>query len=268
MSATNEEQVLSEFIEKMCVVGLLEKRIGENGEVEYKKTEKLQAHCEEEPPITEDWFRTNAVCVCDKTPDNDYPCLCDEEGPDDEEPIDQANCYCEDDDINHPLYKDKTNYHEYTREECEYHNIDYDELHADDDIEETNDLDDAIKVLSKGMTQCDRTGEWKEEQEPKKKIKSLFLGKTIEIKGKHILTLPEDDIACADCDYTISQGEFDSGKGRIMFNDINEDGTEYRCGSCDDRVADPMGMFPDDEEDDNDIEVRARGDRSAWRHSE
>lgn len=46
--------------------------------------------------------------------------------------IDQANCYCEDDDINHPDYKDKTDYHSYTREECEYHNIDYDELHADD----------------------------------------------------------------------------------------------------------------------------------------
>ena len=58
----------------------------------------------------------------------------------------------------------------------------------------------------------------------------------------------EDDIACGDCDYTISQGEFDSGKGRIMFNDVNEEGTEYRCGCCDDRVADPMGMFPDDEE--------------------
>ena len=57
----------------------------------------------------------------------------------------------------------------------------------------------------------------------------------------------EDDIACGDCDYTISQGEFDSGKGRIMFNDVNEEGTEYRCGCCDDRVADPMGMFPDDE---------------------
>jgi len=34
-----------------------------------------------EPPIREDWFRTNVECVCDKTPDNDYPCLCDEAYP-------------------------------------------------------------------------------------------------------------------------------------------------------------------------------------------
>ena len=35
---------------------------------------------EEDPelPITEDWFRTNGECVCEKKPDNDYPCLCDE----------------------------------------------------------------------------------------------------------------------------------------------------------------------------------------------
>ena len=62
----------------------------------------------------------------------------------------------------------------------------------------------------------------------------------------------EDDIACGDCDYTITKGEFDIGKGRIMFNDINEDGTEYRCGCCDDRVADPMGMYPNDEEEEDD----------------
>ena len=44
-----------------------------------------------------------------------------------------ANDIQDDEDINHPDYKDKTNYHEYSREECEYHNIDYDELHADDE---------------------------------------------------------------------------------------------------------------------------------------
>ena len=70
-------------------------------------------------------------------------------------------------------------------------------------------------------------------------------GRQIDIMSK----TTQEDIACGDCDYTISQGEFDSGKGRIMFNDVNEEGTEYRCGCCDDRVADPMGMFPDDEED-------------------
>tara|TARA_R110000823_G_scaffold310939_1_gene436120 strand:- start:2060 stop:2497 length:438 start_codon:yes stop_codon:yes gene_type:complete len=35
----------------------------------------------EEPPIVEDGFRTNNECVCEKTPDNDYPCLCDEADP-------------------------------------------------------------------------------------------------------------------------------------------------------------------------------------------
>ncbi len=33
---------------------------------------------EVELPIREDWFRTNAECVCEKKPDNDYPCICDE----------------------------------------------------------------------------------------------------------------------------------------------------------------------------------------------
>jgi len=62
-------------------------------------------------------------------------------------------------------------------------------------------------------------------------------------------TITNTDIECGDCDYTISQGHFDSGKGRIMFNDINEEGTEYRCGCCDDRVSDPMGMFPDTDDE-------------------
>ncbi len=150
-----------EYIEKMARVGLLEKRIVD-GEVEYKKTEWLNR-------VLKDKSVEKAL-----------------------EDIEIILTYSKDEeeDINHPDYKDKTNYHEYTREECEYHNIDYDELHADD-----------------------------------------------------------EDFQCRDCDYTLSQGEFDSGKGRIMFNDVNEEGTEYRCGCCDDRVADPMGMFPDDEFD-------------------
>tara|TARA_R110002012_G_scaffold203845_2_gene373265 strand:- start:424 stop:900 length:477 start_codon:yes stop_codon:yes gene_type:complete len=36
------------------------------------------SECSEEPPIVEDGFRTNNECVCEKKPDNDYPCLCDE----------------------------------------------------------------------------------------------------------------------------------------------------------------------------------------------
>ena len=59
----------------------------------------------------------------------------------------------------------------------------------------------------------------------------------------------EPRMECVDCDYSLCEGEFDSGKGRIMFNDVNEDGTKYRCGCCDDRVSDPHGMFPNDEEE-------------------
>ena len=53
---------------------------------------------------------------------------------------------------------------------------------------------------------------------------------------------------CGDCDYTITRGEFERGKGRIMFNDIKEDGTEFRCGCCDDRVNDPMGEHFEEED--------------------
>jgi len=39
-------------------------------------------YCEDcdipEQPIVEDGFRTNNECVCEKKPNNDYPCLCDE----------------------------------------------------------------------------------------------------------------------------------------------------------------------------------------------
>jgi len=136
---TQQEQELSTMLNAMVSAGLLERRIGENGKEEFRKTEKLQ-EVPPSPPITEDSFYFNTKCVCSKEGENDYPCMCD--------------------------------------------------IHEE-----------------------------------------------------------EEDIACGDCDYTISQGEFDSGKGRIMFNDVNEEGTEYRCGCCDDRVADPMGMFPDDDEE-------------------
>ena len=53
---------------------------------------------------------------------------------------------------------------------------------------------------------------------------------------------------CDSCDYSMSMEEFDRGKGRIMFNDINE-GKDLRCGVCDDRVSDPQGMFPNDEDE-------------------
>ena len=64
----------------------------------------------------------------------------------------------------------------------------------------------------------------------------------------------EPRMECVDCDYSLCEGEFDSGKGRIMFNDVNEDGTKYRCGCCDDRVSDPQGRFPNDEEEEELVE--------------
>ena len=57
-------------------------------------------------------------------------------------------------------------------------------------------------------------------------------------------------VCCDDCDYTLSKPAFEAGKGRIMFDDL-EDG-KYRCGVCDDRVSDPQGIFPDDSDDDSD----------------
>ena len=75
------------------------------------------------------------------------------------------------------------------------------------------------------------------------------------IKKHKLLDLEEDeedeedseDKQCSDCEYTLSKSAFDSGKGRIMFDDLEEG--KFRCGVCDDRVSDPMGMFPDDEEE-------------------
>ena len=37
------------------------------------------------PPIREDAFKYNSKCVCEKKEDNDYPCLCDDLGPTDDE---------------------------------------------------------------------------------------------------------------------------------------------------------------------------------------
>ena len=74
------------------------------------------------------------------------------------------------------------------------------------------------------------------------------------IKKHKLLDLEEDeedeeDKQCSDCEYTLSKSAFDSGKGRIMFDDLEEG--KFRCGVCDDRVSDPMGMFPDDEKEDS-----------------
>ncbi len=64
----------------------------------------------------------------------------------------------------------------------------------------------------------------------------------------------EDDAKihrCMDCDYFLYDGEFQRGKGRIMFCEGEGicDG-EYRCGKCDGRAT-SQGYFPitSDEED-------------------
>ena len=59
----------------------------------------------------------------------------------------------------------------------------------------------------------------------------------------------ENKYFCGGCDYSLSEAEFNSGKGRIMFNDLEEGKymCGYMCGVCDDRVDDPQGMFPNEE---------------------
>lgn len=111
-----QEQELDNFLSAMYSAGLLEKRIGADGKEEFRKTEKLQGLEAQE-----------VLDICEA----DIAKRCEE-------------------DINHPDYKDKTNYHEYTREECEYHNIDYDELHANDDCD--CESDDEYSVRESG---CD-----------------------------------------------------------------------------------------------------------------
>ena len=63
--------------------------------------------------------------------------------------------------------KDKTNYHEYSREECEYHNIDYDELHADDEEEvEVKELCNDCEVeTKKNCDDCGGYGSCSDEEE-------------------------------------------------------------------------------------------------------
>jgi len=48
---------------------------------------------EPSPPIREDAFKYNSKCVCEKKEDNDYPCLCDEVEPTDEEYAVSHICY-------------------------------------------------------------------------------------------------------------------------------------------------------------------------------
>ena len=54
------------------------------------------------------------------------------------------------------------------------------------------------------------------------------------------------DFECEDCGYTINEFEFDKGKGRIMFNDVDD--KDYVCGVCDDR-CDDEGNYIEPKED-------------------
>jgi hypothetical protein len=76
----------------------------------------------------------------------------------------------------------------------------------------------------------------------------------IEMDLQEISNSIKTNMNCNECDYSLTENEFDAGKGRIMFNE--GDGIEkgqYRCGKCDIR-ADEMGYFPieDEEEDEED----------------
>ena len=67
----------------------------------------LEEGCDLEQPIVEDGFRTNNECVCEKKPDNDYPCLCDEV----DEDYDCYNCGIETNGTdNYKNHEDKTIY--------------------------------------------------------------------------------------------------------------------------------------------------------------
>ena len=62
----------------------------------------------------------------------------------------------------------------------------------------------------------------------------------------------DDRVECSECEYEMTKSDFDVGKGRIMFDDLEEG--KFRCGVCDDRVYDPQGMFPNDTDDEEEEE--------------
>lgn len=71
----------------------------------------------------------------------------------------------------------------------------------------------------------------------------------------------DDRVECSECEYEMSKYAFDAGKGRLMFDDL-EDG-KFRCGVCDDRVDDPQGRFPNDTDDEEDDFCGLRGAQAA-----
>ena len=62
---------------------ILKKYIEDSGHIEWEPDDS-KFHVKERtptPPIPEDTFKYNDTCVCEKKPNNDYPCLCDDYGP-------------------------------------------------------------------------------------------------------------------------------------------------------------------------------------------
>jgi hypothetical protein len=57
----------------------------------------------------------------------------------------------------------------------------------------------------------------------------------------------EEKCRCDCCDYSISKPDFEAGKGRIMFNDLDDEG--FRCGVCDDRCDEEGELIEVDEEE-------------------
>ena len=66
---------------------------------------------------------------------------------------------------------------------------------------------------------------------------------------------------CNSCDYFLTEQEFDYGKGRIMYAEGEGiDEGEYRCGVCDPRCDDPDGVFPPNEESEDEEDKETHKD--------
>jgi len=57
----------------------------------------------------------------------------------------------------------------------------------------------------------------------------------------------ENDKCCCTCDYTMTEQDFDAGRGRIMFSEhdnMTDDG-KYVCGMCDGNCGEDGDEEPD-----------------------
>jgi len=68
------------------------------------------------------------------------------------------------------------------------------------------------------------------------------------MKTRTEMIVKKDRIYCCQCEYNISEVDFNLGKGRLMFNEgLGIKTGEFRCGICDPRCNDPDGILPDDD---------------------